>query len=400
MNNQFFIKYCRNCVVPNTRPDISFDESGICSACNNANVKRKKINWVSRKKDFFRILNKHKQIHKDNDYDCIVPVSGGKDSIYQVFQMKKKFKMRPLAITWKTMARTAQGQKNLEALKSIGVDHIDFTINPKVINKITKKSFFKFGDSSYIDHLCIYNLIPNLALKFKIALVVWGENMYLEYGGNFEKSSQRTQDSTFINKHNILKNHYAENWLSKSISNKDIVSFVTPDEKKLKLINYEPIYLGYYFPWDIKKNFKIATKVGFKPRENGPIMGLYSESDIDCMNIVIHHYFKWLKFGFNRVTDHASNEIRKNRLTRREAIKLVRKYDGLKPPKEYIKNFCLQIGISEKKFWEVANKFRNKKIWKFNGKGWYIKNWIGGDKKIDNFTNIKLSKKEKLFFKI
>ena len=395
MKIKFKINYCKKCVIPNTRPEIHFDEKGICSACNNAKTK-KKIDWSKRKIDFFKILKKHKEINKNNDYDCIVPVSGGKDSVYQLYQMKKKFKMRPLAITWKTMARTQQGEKNLAALKSIGVDHIDFTINPKIINEITKKSFFKFGDSSYIDHLCIYNLIPNLAIKFKIALVVWGENMYFEYGGRKKKSIQRTQNSKLINEHHILKSHLAEKWLSRNISKKDLSSFSTPNEKKLKAIKYEPIYLGYYFPWDIKQNYKIAKKVGFRARESGPIMGLYSESDVDCMNIVIHHYFKWLKFGFNRVTDHASNEIRKKRLTRDKAVKLISKFDGLKPPKEYIKNFCKQINITEKKFWEIANKFRNKKIWKKKNNEWYIENWIGGNKKVDKFSHVQLSKKEKI----
>ena len=397
MKNNFQISYCKKCVIPNTRPAIQFDDDGICSACNNAKVKNK-INWSKRKKEFFKILDKHKKINKNFEYDCIVPVSGGKDSVYQVYQMKKKFKMRPLAITWKTIARTQQGENNLMALKNIGVDHIDFTINPKVINEITKNSFFKFGDCSYIDHLCIYNLIPNLALKLKIPLIVWGENMYFEYGGTKKKSSQRAQTVKLVNEHHILKYHVAEKWLSKNISKKDIMPFAAPNEKKLKAINYEPIYLGYYFPWDIKENYKIAKKAGFKARETGPIMGLYSESDVDCMNIVIHHYFKWLKFGFNRVTDHASNEIRKKRLTRKMAIKLIAKFDGLKPPKEYIKNFCKQINITENKFWEIAEKFRNKKIWKKNSNNeWYIENWIGGNKKADKFQHVKLSKKEKLY---
>lgn len=400
MKKNFNLKYCTKCVVPNTRPHISFDEKGVCSACRNAKQKTK-INWSTRKKEFLKIVSKHKKLNKDNNYNCIVPVSGGKDSVYQLFQIKEKFKMRPLAITWKTPARTLQGQKNLEALKNIGVDHIDFTINPKIINKITRKSFFKFGDSSYIDHLCIYNLIPNLALKFDIPLVIWGENMFFEYGGNTTKSKQRIQSVDLVNNHDILKNSLSESWISKDISLKDISSFATPNKKNLKAFNFEPIYLGYYFPWDIKENYKIAKKVGFRARENGPIMGLYSESDVDCMNIVIHHYFKWLKFGFNRVTDHSSNEIRKKRLKRNVAIKLIKKYDGIKPPKEYIKNFCRQINITEKKFWETANKFRNQKIWKKNkNKEWYIKNWICGDRIPDKFKHIKLSKKEKISLEI
>ena len=306
--------------------------------------------------------------------------------------------MRPLAITWKTPARTLLGEQNLNALKSIGVDHIDFSINPKIINLIRKKSFIKFGDSSYVDHLCIYNLIPNIAIKFKVPLVVWGENPYFEYGGSNKKDSYaRTQTLELTQKHDILKNFSAEKWIKGFVKKKNIAIFSTPKLKKLKDLKYEPIYLGYYFPWDIKRNFAIAKKVGFRARKEGPIMGLYNESDIDCVNIVIHHYFKWLKFGFNRVTDNASNEIRKKRMSREQAIKLAKKYDGLKPPKEYILNFCRQIEITEDFFWKIADKFRNKTIWKMNSKKqWYIKNWIGGDKKPDKFSYSKLSNMEKI----
>ena len=373
--------YCTNCITPSTRPGISFDIKGICSACTNSRIK-KRVDWKRRKLELLKVLNKHKKININNDYDCIVPVSGGKDSVYQTYLLKKVYKMRPLAITWKTPARTLQGEKNLNALRGIGVDHLDFSINPKILNIIRKKSFINFGDSSYLDHLCIYNLIPNLAIKFKIPLVVWGENPYFEYGGSKKDSSERTQNLKMIKKHNILKDFSSEKWISGNITEKDIVSFSTPNEKKLKHLKYEPIYLGYYLKWDIKKNLSIAKKVGFKSREDGPIMGLYKESDIDCTNIVIHHYFKWLKFGFNRVTDNASNEIRKSRMSRKQAIKLAKKLDGMKPPKEYISNFCKQINISETFFWKVANKFRNKKIWKMNNKKqWYIENWLGGTKK-------------------
>jgi N-acetyl sugar amidotransferase len=396
MNKQSFF-YCTNCIVPSTRPSVKFDLNGVCSACTNSKIKNR-IDWNKRKFEFLKVLKYHKKLNASNDYDCIVPVSGGKDSIYQTYLLKKIYKMRPLAITWKTTARTLLGEQNLNALKNIGVDHIDFSINPKIINLIRKKSFIKFGDSSYVDHLCIYNLIPNIAIKFKVPLVVWGENPYFEYGGSNKKDSYaRTQNLELTQKHNILKNFSAEKWIKGVVEKKNIAIFSTPKLKKLKDLRYEPIYLGYYFPWDIKRNFVIAKKVGFRARKEGPIMGLYNESDIDCVNIVIHHYFKWLKFGFNRVTDNASNEIRKKRMSRVQAIKLAKKYDGAKPPKEYILNFCRQIDITEDFFWKIANKFRNKIIWRMNSKKqWYIKNWIGGDKKPDKFPYTKLSNKEKI----
>ena len=394
---KFKIKYCKKCVIPNTRPDINFDNEDICSACNNHFKIKKKINWNKRFKDLKNILNKHKKNSRSNDYDCIIPVSGGKDSIYQTYIIKKIFKLNPLAITFKPLSRTFRGEENLLALKKIGVDHIDFSPNPKIINLITKKSFIKFGDTSYIDHLCIFNIIPNLAIKLNIPLVVWGENWYFEYGG--KKFSNNSKFNNKILKNNdILKNTLAEKWVSRSINKRDISSFKTPNLRDLKKLKFEPIFLGYYLNWDIKKNSKIAIKNGFKPREKGPIMGLYNESDIDCTNIPIHHYFKWLKFGFNRVTDNCANEIRKGRMSRNEAIRNIKKLDGIKPPKEYIENFCKQINISKKFFWKNVEKFRNKKIWKKNVKNkWYIENWIVGNKIIDNFGHTKISKKEKLY---
>lgn len=391
------MEYCIKCVTPKTRPSINFNEEGICSACEMAQRKIK-INWDERKKNLNKILNKHRR-NIDYEYDCIIPVSGGKDSIYQVHMIKNVFKMNPLCITWRSLARTNRGYENLNALRNIGVDHIDFTSNPIGINKITKIAFEEFGDCSLVDHLAIYNLIPNMVLKFNIPLVVWGENPFMEYGGNEFTSNQNVQSSTLIKENFILKGKTTLDWISKDISRKEINSFVPPDEEKLDLMGYEPIYLGYYIPWDANINKEIALKYGFKPRETGPIMGLYDYADLDCINIVIHHYFKWLKFGFNRITDNASNEIRKNRLTRDEAILLIEKFDGMKPPKEYIKAFCKQICITENYFWEIAEKFRNHNIWKQNKKGeWFIKDWICGDNKPDNFQHTELSKQEKIYF--
>lgn len=391
------MQYCKKCVTPNTRPALEFNQDGICSACEMA-LKKTKINWKERKKNLEAILDRHRRTH-NHDYDCIVPVSGGKDSIYQVHIAKNIFNMNPLCITWRSLARTNRGQENLNALRNMGVDHIDFTSNPDGINKITRIAFEEFGDSSLVDHLAIYNLIPNLALKLNIPLIIWGENPYMEYGGDQERADQNKQSAILVRENHILKGKATLDWVSKSIPRREINSFVPPDQEQLDKIGYEPIYLGFYIPWDAKTNNEIAIQHGFKPRESGPIMGLYDYADIDCTNIVIHHYFKWLKFGFNRITDNSSNEIRKGRMTREEAIELVRKWDGFKPPKNYIKAFCTQIEISEKFFWEVAEKHRNQEIWKKNENDeWYLSGWIAGDKKPDKFSHTELSSKEKIFF--
>ena len=173
--------------------------------------------------------------------------------------------------------------------------------------------------------MAIYSITPNFALKFKIPLVIWGENPWMEYGGNVANASISRLNREFLKNHDILKGRDVQQWANEGLKLEELQTMIYPSEKELNCLEYTPIFLGYYFPWDAKKNLEIALKYGFKVRGKGPIMGLYNYADLDCMNIVIHHYFKWLKFGFNRVTDHASNEIRKGRMNRSDAIKLVRK---------------------------------------------------------------------------
>tara|TARA_Y100000816_G_scaffold287689_1_gene270880 strand:- start:539 stop:1369 length:831 start_codon:yes stop_codon:yes gene_type:complete len=276
-------------------------------------------------------------------------------------------------------------------MRDMGVDHIDISPNPLGVNSLTKMAFLQFGDCSLLDHLAIYSIIPNFALRLGIPLVVWGENPWMEYGGSPKDSDIPRLNRNFLRDHDILKGRHVEEWVQNGLNLEDLQTMIYPSEEELDALNYTPIFLGYYLPWDAKQNVDIAKKYGFKVREKGPIMGLYDYADLDCMNIVIHHYFKWLKFGFNRVTDNASNEIRKGRLDRETAIKLVRDKDGFKPPKEYIQAFCDQIGISEKEFWSTAEKFRNTNIWKKNSKDeWYIEGWIGGDEMPDRFPHTQL----------
>lgn len=384
------LKYCTLCVTPNTRPHISFDNHGVCSACQKAKEKKTVIDWKSRKKNLEKIFNDFK-LSKAGRYDCIIPVSGGKDSTYQVHIVKNKYKLNPLCVTFRTLARTPRGEENLQSMRDMGVDHIDISPNPLGVNSLTKMAFLQFGDCSLLDHLAIYSIIPNFALRLGIPLVVWGENPWMEYGGSPKDSDIPRLNRNFLRDHDILKGRHVEEWVQNGLNLEDLQTMIYPSEEELDALNYTPIFLGYYLPWDAKQNVDIAKKYGFKVREKGPIMGLYDYADLDCMNIVIHHYFKWLKFGFNRVTDNASNEIRKGRLDRETAIKLVRDKDGFKPPKEYIQAFCDQIGISEKEFWSTAEKFRNTNIWKKNSKDeWYIEGWIGGDEMPDRFPHTQL----------
>ena len=370
--------------MPSSRPKLTFDESGVCSACRGAEEKGVAIDWRGREAQLKALFDKHRS-KAASQYDCIVPVSGGKDSIYQVHVVKNVYGMNPLCVTFRTDSRTPLGERNLQALRDMGVDHIDFTPNPQGFKKLCKKTFFEVGDCSLADHLAIWSVIPKVALAFGISLVVYGENPDMEYGADKSERAISKINREWLKGQHILKGKRAEDWCDAALSKQEIQSLLYPSDEALTNADYTPIFLGYYLPWDARVNFEIAKQHGFKERSR-PIMGLYNYADLDCMRIVIHHYFKWLKFGFNRVTDNVCNEIRKGRMTREEAIALVRAKDGVKPPKEYIRYFCEYIGISEGEFWRVAEKFRNKDVWKRDERGeWHIIGWIGGENVPDRF---------------
>ena len=178
------IKFCKTCLFPDTKPDLYFNKAGICDACASAKRKHGKINsvdWSERKNSFEKILQNAKK--KEGLYNCVVPVSGGKDSSWQVYAMKHIHKMKPLAVTFDQFDQTDLGRNNLDALKSIGVDHIHFSLNPNIVKLLVKKGFEIVGDPYWVNHVGIFTVPMHVANKFNIPLVVYGENPIFEYGG-------------------------------------------------------------------------------------------------------------------------------------------------------------------------------------------------------------------------
>ncbi len=379
--------YCKKCVIPNSRPKIDFDEEGICGGCRGAMEKAHEIDWVKRESELKELFDKFRS-KGGSSYDCIVPVSGGKDSIFQVHMVKNVYKMNPLCVTFRTDARTRLGEHNIQALRDMGVGHIDYSPNPVGINKLALKSFRIYGDNALADHWASWAIVARVAINFKIPLVIWGENPEMEYGGPDEERELSTLGLKFLKKQNILKGTTIHDFIDEDLKLSEVVSLIHPTQEEMDAVDYTPIFLGYYLPWDCERNVEIAKEYNFNVREEGPIMGLYDYSDLDCKNIVIHHYIKFLKFGFNRVTDNCCNEIRKGRMTKEEAIRLVGERDGALPPREYVLHFCDRTGISEREFWEILEGFRNKDIWyKDSDSKWQLNGWIGGEKIPEEWRN-------------
>ena len=361
------IKWCKKCVLPNTRPNLLIDETGICNACQLSNKKTK----IEKIREFKHLVKKIKKKNKKN-YDCLIPVSGGKDSTWQVIKCLQN-NLVPLAVTWKCPSRTFIGQKNLDNLISLGVDHFDITINPKIERKFILKTFNKTGSPAVPMHLAIFNLADRLATKFKIPLIVWGENSAKEYGFRNKLDLKRNNlDNKWIYQYGATNKTDYKNWLGNGLNEKNLILYSKSHEK------FKPtqIFLGDYFYWDTLNSFKIAKKYGFTESKNKKT-GYYNFADIDDNFISIHHFIKWYKFGFDRAFDNLSLEIRNGRISRTKALKVIKK-NGFKIPHNDIKIFCEYLGISKNFFFTICEKFRNKKIWKYDTKKkkWFVKDFL------------------------
>jgi N-acetyl sugar amidotransferase len=361
------MNYCKRCVLPDTRPNLYINKNGICSACT-AHENFKKINWSKKIRLFKNLTKKIKK--KNNLYDCLIPVSGGKDSTWQCVQLLK-LNLNPLTFTYKPVMRTKIGQKNLDNLKKLGIDHIDYSISELTEKKFLKKSFFKFGAVAIPMHMAMWNISFNLASMFKIPFIIWGENSSREYGGSKEDLKLKELNENWIKKYGINFNTKPIDWVDGKLTKKNMASFFKIQNNK----KFYPksIFLGDYFRWDPNKVMKIAKKHGFSGLKKRTKTGIYNYADIDDDLISIHHYLKIFKFGFSRIQDNLSLEIRNKRISRKKAVKIVNK-KGFTPPMGDIKKFCNFIDIPITKFFDICEKFRNKKIWLKKNNKWYLKN--------------------------
>ncbi len=278
-----------------------------------------------------------------------------------------------MTVTYKSPGRNFYGEQNLKKLISLGVEHIDYTVNPKTEAYFMIKTLKEKGSTAIPMHISIFNLPMIIAEKFKIPLIVFGENPASEYG--FDRTQEHKInkfDNKWIKRYAPINKTNLSYWKDKYLKDKILMSYKTPNDfKRIKVL-----FLGEYIKWSPQNSLKVAKKCGFIYPSN-PKTGYYNYADIDCDFISIHHYLKWFKFGFTRLFDNLSIEIRNKKMTRSRAIKIICKNFNNIKPKEDIKNFCKFTNISQAEFDKFAEKFRNKNIWKKNKFGnWEIKNFI------------------------
>lgn len=350
------MKFCTRCVMPDTKPDLFFNERGLCDACVSADYKNK-VDWHARQREFWDLCSWAKSQKKD--YDCVIPVSGGKDSHYQTYKALE-YGLKVLAVTFQPTLQTELGRQNLRNLISMGVDHVNITPNPRVYKAMGLEAFRRIGDHEWPNHLGIFTAPILISTQMGIPLIIWGENSQLEYGGPSEARKKQHLDRHWLEEFGGLLGNRPTDMLGvDGITEDDLVPYTYPSEEEMKGIR--SIFLGYYFKWDARAQVEIIKNVGFQTLGH-PVEGTYTDyENLDDAIVSIHDYLKYLKFGFGRATDHACIDIRNGRLNREEAIDLVNTYDGQVKP-ETILLFCEHYGITLEEFDEVATKFANPKL--------------------------------------
>ena len=361
---------------------LDFNSFGICSACTNFESKEK-IDWSKRKEELKTILEKYKSIDSSN-YDCIIPISGGKDSHYQTYVLKEEFGLNPLVVNFHPHDFTDVGRKNIENLKKIGVDCIEFSADPTVYNKLSRFGLRELGDYEWPEHLGIFTVPVQIAVRYKIPLIIWGENTALEYGGSKENSEMKFIDRDYEN--TSAANYFQDKITAKDMTKhgfelKDLKPYLFPSREEIESVGVKEIWLGSFLKWDIFKQMEIVKKLGFNlfPEKRE---GTYDNwENLDTKFTVFHDYFKWLKYGFGRATDHVSIEIRYGRLTREEGLERVKQSEG-KIPTKYLSEFLDEAELTFEEFLKICDKFIDKNLFVKDGNGDLIRDKNGNLSKI------------------
>lgn len=356
--------YCKRCVMPDTRPGIKFNKEGICQACINFE-KRKSIDWSIRFKEFENLCNKYRGKYGDG-YDCIIAVSGGKDSHYQVHVMKEQMKMHPLLVSVEdNFPMTEAGIHNIRNIsEEFGCDIISLKPNIKAQKRVMRKTFEKYGKPTwYIDRL-IYTYPIHIAIKFKLSFVVYGENINYEYGGNQNDETYSARDQIY---NDVASDIPWQEVIDDVVTKKDLCLLSAPTKEEMDVVNLEPIYLSYFVAWNSYKHYVFAKKRGFRDltHEWKRTHHIENYDQIDSRAYLVHPWMKYPKFGHATATDISSRLVRYGLITREEALRLVKEHDYCLDDKA-MRDFCQFLGYRESDFWSIVERFYNPELFKKN----------------------------------
>jgi len=357
------VQVCQRCLYTEHHPlHLTFDEEGICSGCR-VHEEKDRLDWQDRKNKLRKILEQYR-CRSGNNYDCIIPVSGARDSYFIVHTIKQLLGMNPLLVAYNKQYNTAVGVRNLANLRiRFDCDIMTQTINPDSVKKITRSTFRRFG-SIYWHCLAGQTVYPvQVAIKFKIPLIIWGAHQGVDQVGMFSHLNEVEMTRKYRKEHDLM-GYEAEDLINEfdDVQEADIAAFVYPDNRELEQVGVRGIYLNNFIRWDTRtQHEQMIRKYGYETATQNRTFDTYN--DVDCWNYSdVHDYLKHIKHGYGKVVDHACREIRLKHMSRDEGIKLARTYQ--RRPMKNLNLFLDWLGITKNSFHYIADQHRNSLFWK------------------------------------
>ncbi len=346
------MKRCVNCVLPETHETITFDENGLCNICRNHALKKEKIEWKERKKQLDDLVMRYKG---QGMYDCIVPFSGGKDSTWTLYYLIREYKLKPLVVRFDHGFLRAKVQRNtIRSLRNLGADFHHFTPNWHVVRKLMLQSFLDKGDFCWHCHTGIFAYPMWVAIRYNIPLIFWGEpsSEYSAYSNPLE--IEKRDEQRFNRSINLgITAQDMSIRLGGTLSARDLWPFTYPPLAELRRIKYSSVCLGSFIPWDVKAQSEIIRReLGWEGDEVENVPPEYGYEKIECYLQGVRDYIKYIKRGYTRPSHLASIDIRNNRISHEDGMKLVKQYEGKRPPS--LDLFLQFVGLTEAEFIEIA----------------------------------------------
>lgn len=356
------MKYCQICLQPDTRPNTFFSDDGICPACTYFGA-LKDVDWEDRI-DILRNIFAQRKRKPFHYHDCIIGISGGKDSCRQALWVRDFLKVNPLLVclSYPPEQVTQRGVDNLSNLINLGFDVVISAPAPKTWRSLKHDSFLEFTNSFRSTELALFSCVPQIALNYDIDLILWGENPALQLG-DMKALGCNGYDGNNLRYMNTLMS--GKEWMYKwGYTEQELIAYTYPAVEEFIKANLNIIYLGWFLgDWSLLNNAMYSCGYGLQIRsdnvlETGDLYGVTAlNEDFTPINQMIKYY----KFGFGRTTDYVNEEIRLGRISRDEGIELVTKYDHCCSQK-YIENYSDYIGISIENFWKQVRASVNKDL--------------------------------------
>jgi N-acetyl sugar amidotransferase len=382
------MRYCTRCVYPGaTATPLTFDAHGVCSACR-VHEQKGRIDWAKRRRLLAELADEYRG---RGNYDVVIGVSGGKDSYFQAHVAVHELGLKPLLVTYHGNNYLPEGEYNLNRMRQVfDCDHVIIRPGERVLVKMNRLGFYLQGDNNWHAHCGIFTVPIQVAVRYRVPLILWGEHGFMDLGGMYSHSDFVEFTAKFRLEHALRGYDWPDFTdeglarlgrpeLAEGLTAKDLLWAHYPGDDEIDGVGVRGIYLSNYLDWDGYENYRLVQERYSWLEAQTPFERTYrTYSNLDDMHENgIHDYLKFVKFGYGRASDHACKDVRAGRMTRTEGMEMVRRYDHVKPRRD-LERWLAYVGMTEQEFDRVCDTFRDPRVWRVEDGRWVKENVWGG----------------------